>query len=89
MAAFLTEMGLTMDDLKADENLVDKIVAYHTVLGITAGEQKGSPAAFWLGSLLNKFMKKRQLSPSLAWHVVRTSLCSASCRPVQVCGSMR
>jgi hypothetical protein len=31
-------MGLTIDDVKADENLVDKIVAYHTVIGVTAGE---------------------------------------------------
>jgi hypothetical protein len=30
-------MGLTIDDVKADENLVDKIVAYHTVIGVTAG----------------------------------------------------
>jgi hypothetical protein len=31
-------MGITLEDLKGDENLVDKIVAYHTVIGVTAGE---------------------------------------------------
>ncbi|WIA44464.1 hypothetical protein OEZ86_007211 [Tetradesmus obliquus] len=40
VAAFLTSMGITLDDLKADENLVDKIVGYHTVIGVTAGPKE-------------------------------------------------
>lgn len=36
--AFLKEMGLTAADLKKNEALADAIVAYHTVLGVTAGE---------------------------------------------------
>lgn len=31
--AFLNSMGMTLDELKRDEHLVDDIVAYHTLVG--------------------------------------------------------
>lgn len=38
--AFLKDMGLTADDIKANPNLADALVGYHTVLGQVAGPKE-------------------------------------------------